>query len=72
MPGRISIILLIEMILVVSTTILLAQPKFLFRASSDTVKSVAQWGGMLLLCATFCWSVIVGIAVTMNGLILSL
>lgn len=72
MPGRIGFILLTEVILVLLTTLLLAQPRFAFRAPSEIVRQAASWAGMLLLCATFCWSIIVGIALTMNGFILSL
>ena len=72
MSGKISVIILIEMMLVVVTTLLLAQPKVLFKTPSESIRKVANWGGMVLLCATFCWSVIVGISLTMNGFILTI
>lgn len=56
----------IEIILMVMTSILLIQPKVIFRVSKP--RPVFTWGGMLLLCITFCWSVVFGAILFMNDL----
>ncbi|MGZ3687230.1 MAG: hypothetical protein ACXWPM_11370 [Bdellovibrionota bacterium] len=61
MPPRWLIFtMLIEVILVVSTAILLTQPRFLLHPQSERTKSLATYSGFLFLCLTFCWSVISG------------
>ncbi len=72
MPGRMSFVFLMEAVLVLSTTLLLIQPKFIFRTDAQWLKNLGQWVAMFLLCLTFCWSVILGIALGVSGLTFSL
>lgn len=68
MPITIIFVLLVEFALIALTMLLMAQPEIIFRSKSVRLQSFLHWGAMLLLCLTFCWSVVVGIVLTMNGL----
>jgi heme/copper-type cytochrome/quinol oxidase subunit 4 len=52
--------LLIEAALILATLNFLVQPHFFFPFRSRSARAVGTWSGMLLLCITFCWSVIFG------------
>lgn len=63
----------VELGLVLFTMILLLQPKFIFReVGHSRTKSVSTWSGMVLLCMTFCWSVIFGAVLFLNHLVIRL
>jgi hypothetical protein len=66
MPQQLAISLLIESTLIVVTTLLLAQPASFFPSASPRLRAVATYGGMLLLCVTFMWSVVLGMLFTLN------
>ncbi len=72
MPHSVLIVLGIESVLVFMTAFFLVQPDVLFRLASQKIRTVVRWSGMLLLCLTFCWSVIVGIILSLNGLSLKI
>ena len=36
--------------------------------SRAQVKAIYHWGGTILLCLTFCWSVILGCVLALNSL----
>jgi len=64
MPSSIIVVLAIESILIVFTTLLLVRPAFLFRDDAHQRKrKVALWLGVLFLGVTFCWSVLVGVLI---------
>lgn len=67
MPRQVLFALFIEATLIALTTLLLTQPRPFFALDSARSKSVATTGGFVLLCLTFCWSVIVGCILTLNG-----
>jgi hypothetical protein len=58
----------IELALVSMTTFLLAQPEPLFHGLSGRVRGAITWAGMVALCVTFCWSVIVGCELALHQL----
>lgn len=64
--------LMIETSLVMLTTILLIQPKFVFDGQSNKIRDTARVGGMFLLCITFCWSVVVGCVMALNSMTIQL
>ncbi len=66
MLSPVSIVLVVEAVAVSLTSVFLLQPKFLFRRGAAQSRSGVRWVGMAFLCFTFCWSVIVGIVLTMN------
>jgi hypothetical protein len=59
--------MLIELALIALTLLLLIQPARLFKPNALKFRKAANWTGLILLCLTFCWSVVVGIVLTMNG-----
>lgn len=70
MSQSVVLVSMIEVALITLTTLLLIQPKSMFPSPSPTFKSIANWCGMFLLCVTFCWSVVVGIILSLNDFIL--
>ena len=70
MPAQIQIALAIEGLLLMGTCILLLQPIFVFNKSSQRARSVATWGGVALLCVTFCWSFLLGSILALNEITL--
>ena len=66
MPKPLLFVMLIEIALVLLTTLLLIQPKGIFRAISGRTQTIAHWGGMFLLGLTFCWSIVFGVILSMN------
>jgi hypothetical protein len=61
MPEKVMFALVIEAALITLTSMLLTQPSFLFRSNpSERLRLSATFGGMLMLCVTFVWSVIFG------------
>jgi integral membrane sensor domain MASE1 len=72
MPHSVIFVLMVEIILIVFTTILMAQPKKVFPSKSEKLRSFAHWVGMLLLCLTFCWSIVLGIVLATNDMIISI
>jgi hypothetical protein len=67
MPTSILWVMLIELMLIVLTLVLLIQPTRFFKPNAMKLRKTANWVGLVLLCLTFCWSVVVGIVLTMNG-----
>ena len=58
----------VEASLILVTTLLLTQPKWLFRTSHGKSIKSAKWGGLFFLAVTFCWSIIVGVILSVNNL----
>lgn len=52
--------LAIEGALILVTLLFLVQPESLIRFRSDRGKAAARIWGLVLLCITFCWSVVLG------------
>ena len=61
MPKQIFFSMLIEAALVTLTVLLLVQP---FRKKQNEVKT--PFVGMILLCLTFCWSIVFGCVLALN------
>ena len=72
MPNNLILVLAVELALIVLTTLFLFQPKSLFGIKLDRMKMTFRWGGLLLLCVTFFWSIIIGIILSMNNLTIRL
>jgi hypothetical protein len=68
MPKQVIFALLIQCALIVMTTTLLAQPRIIFSDQSNKVRSIARGGGWVLLCITFCWSVVFGVILSLNAI----
>jgi hypothetical protein len=70
MPNSVLVAFGLESVFIFITTLALTQPKFLFRMTSPALQNLVNWVGMFLLCATFCWSVVLGIVLSMNDITL--
>jgi hypothetical protein len=58
------------MAMVLLTCLLVVQPESVFKNVSDQARQAYLYAGMISLCLTFCWSVIFGIVLTINNLLL--
>jgi hypothetical protein len=67
-PGIVLIALMGESALVVTSAILLVQPRPLLELGSETARRLATMSGMFFLCVTFVWSVILGCILAMREL----
>lgn len=54
--------------LMILTVLMLTQPSFLFRFKSDQARNTVTISGALLLCLTFCWSVVLGCMIAFHKL----
>jgi hypothetical protein len=72
MPNTLIFSLGVELALIIATTLLLIPPKAVFRVKLDRIRPGLRWGGIVFLCLTFCWSIVVGIVLSMNHLSFSL
>ncbi len=70
MSNSVALVLWVQSSMVLSSALLLAQPRLIFRRLSSKTQTIARWGGMFLLGLTFCWSVIVGVVLSMNGMVI--
>ncbi|NBU21862.1 hypothetical protein EBS43_10720 [bacterium] len=68
MPSILILAALIELVLIVLTSVFLTQPKLIFGSGPSRVQSVAYGAGLICFCLTFCWSVVLGILLHLNGL----
>ena len=68
MPQSVVYTMGIEFGLILITTVILSKPTFLIRMFKARFKTAATWGGAILVLATFCWSMVLGIVLTMNNL----
>ena len=68
MPNTVLIVLGIEALLMTVTTVFLTQPAVFFGSGPSRKVNLARWGGFFFLCVTFCWSVVVGIVMSVNEL----
>lgn len=68
MTRQLLFVILIQALLMAVTTLLLLQPKPLFRFRSPQLLSAATMSGLVLLCITFCWSVIVGCVLALRDI----
>ena len=59
-PPQLIFALLIEAALIFATWVFLVQPGPLLPVRSDVGKGALRVWGLVLLCITFCWSVVVG------------
>ncbi|OFZ70442.1 MAG: hypothetical protein A3K03_05825 [Bdellovibrionales bacterium RIFOXYD1_FULL_44_7] len=66
MPKQLVFVMLIEFALIMLTCILLMQPTLIFAGQSDRARSIARTGGLVFLCVTFCWSIILGCVFTLS------
>ena len=60
---QLNFTLAVELLLVTISSILLAQPEIIFAKHSQRLRTAASWSGMVFLCLTFCWSVILGVVI---------
>ena len=58
----------LECLLILMTAVLIVQPQAIFRTASPRIQSIAFGAGMVSLCLTFCWSVVLGILLNLNGI----
>jgi hypothetical protein len=68
MPKQVVVSLWIEIAMITVTMILLVQPRMFFPFRSTRARLIGNWGGMMLLCMTFCWSVILGCILALNDM----
>lgn len=72
MPQMVVLGCLVEAALILVTCLLLTQPDFLFRNRAERARRVLKWVGIISLCLTFCWSVVVGVFLSMNEMTIRL
>ncbi len=68
MPIQILFAVGVELCMIVVTTLLLAQPKWLFPGTSEKGRSFMKWAGMMSMGLTFIWSVILGCLLALSEL----
>lgn len=68
MPTSVIFVFGVESALGLLTMLLLLQPQKAFGARSNRFRSAARWGGMFFLGITFCWSIVVGVVLSMNDM----
>lgn len=66
MPRQVLFALLIESSLIALTALLLTRPKMIFPNSSERGRLATWVGGLICLCITFCWSVVLGCILALN------
>jgi hypothetical protein len=67
-PKQLAIAFAVEFFMILLSTILLTQPRSMFREPSPRVALAITSSGLVLLSLTFCWSIIFGVVLAMNGL----
>lgn len=67
MPRQVLFTLLIQLALVSLTLLLLLQPKRVFRGQSVKVRGFAWGTGWVVFGLMFCWSMIAGCVLVLNG-----
>jgi hypothetical protein len=72
MPKQVLVSMLLEVSLILFTTILLTQPRFLFFNLSLRTRAALRASGWAMLCITFCFSVIFGCILALNATTISL
>lgn len=68
LPKQVIFALIIECLMIILTTVFLAQPQTIFNNQSERAKSIVRIGGFFLLCLTFCWSVVFGTVLALNSI----
>ncbi|HLD99413.1 MAG TPA: hypothetical protein VJB59_04100 [Bdellovibrionota bacterium] len=72
MTNQVAVAMLIEVLMIGVTSLLLIQPVGIFGIGPSRIKAVSTWGGMVMLCVTFCWSVIFGCVLFLNSMTLKI
>lgn len=73
MPSSVIFVLVIEAGMIFLTTSLIIQSNSSAAVSPPSlIQKLVKWTGVLLLFLTFFWSILVGIVLSMNGLMLKL
>ncbi len=70
MPRYVALAFMVEFFMILLTCTLLMQPRSMFGAVSQRMSSAVMAGGFVLLCLTFCWSVILGAVLALNDMTL--
>jgi hypothetical protein len=70
MPKQVMLAFMVEFFMILMTTVLLLQPRSIFGAITPRMSSAAMGSGLILLCLTFCWSVIFGAVLALNQMTL--
>ncbi len=68
MPSSVIFVLGIEMAFIFLTTLFLIQPRMIFKKVPLPIQLLFKWCGMFFLGLTFCWSIVVGVVLSMNNL----
>ncbi len=66
MPNTVFLSLVVESVFIVLTNLFLVQPKIIFGQNSQKARPWLKWVGLVLLSITFCWSIVVGIVLSIN------
>jgi hypothetical protein len=66
-PNQVLFAFVVEFFMILLTSILLLQPRSMFRSSASWMTGIATTTGMVMLCLTFCWSVVLGAVLAMHG-----
>ncbi len=66
MPRPVAFAFFVEVILVLVTLVLTTQPRFLIHPRSEKIKGIVLGLGLAFLCATFCWSFILGCVMALH------
>ena len=68
MPRQVFFAMAVEAVLILLTTFMLTQPGLIFGARSERTRSLLTMCGLIFLCVTFCWSVVLGCTLTVNSM----
>jgi hypothetical protein len=66
MPKQVMVSFFIEMGLIAVTLFFLVQPSLVFNKLHERTRVALTVSGLVMLCVTFCWSVILGIILTLH------
>ncbi len=64
---QIFVSFLIELVMILATLVLLDVPNLAIRFRSPGAQAAVRGAGMVMLCLTFCWSVILGCVLALNA-----
>jgi hypothetical protein len=68
LPPQLIFATTVEATLILMTSWLLVQPEAVFSEWSPESRKLATMAGLVLLCLTFCWSIIFGMVIVIQNL----
>jgi hypothetical protein len=66
MPKQVMVGIFIEMGLILASLFFLVQPSLVFNKMHERTRTALTVSGLVMLCVAFCWSVILGVILTLH------